>query len=114
MYPDVNCNLYHNRSDGTILEGACDCQLAHATGVPRSQETGAPLGPPYGPRHTVGSYGVAFSYERGTPAVLIECSLCSFPGDGPLSPFTHTVQKAHDFLNTFVLKMAQAKARIWP
>ena len=27
------------------------------------------LGPPYGPRHwaTVGSYGEAFSYERGTP-----------------------------------------------
>ena len=40
------------------------------TGVPRSLKTPPPLGPPYVPRHSpnVGSYGVAFLYERGSPA----------------------------------------------
>ena len=32
-----------------------------------------PLGPPQGPRHgaTVGSFGVAVSYERGTPVLEV-------------------------------------------
>ena len=36
------------------------------------KKTPPPLGPPYNPRHgyTVGSYGVAVSYERGTPVGL--------------------------------------------
>jgi len=36
------------------------------------KKTPPPLGPPKGPRHspTVGSYGEAFSYERGTPVAL--------------------------------------------
>jgi len=35
-----------------------------------------PLGAPYGPRRspTVGFYGGAFSYERGTPVPYILCS----------------------------------------
>ena len=39
-----------------------------STGVPRSQHPPPPLGPPQEPRHgpTVGSYGVAVSYKRGS------------------------------------------------
>ena len=42
------------------------------TGVPRSQETALPPGPPYGPRLSslVGSQWLVLSYERGIPAPL--------------------------------------------
>jgi len=51
-------------NNSTPLQG----YLAHKIPPP-------PPGPPYEPRHgpTVGSYGVAVSYERGTPVGLNPC-----------------------------------------
>jgi len=51
--------------DTSITRTTVQGYLAH-------KKTPPPLGPPYDPRHdyTVGSYGVAVSYERGTPVGL--------------------------------------------
>ena len=53
----------------------------HVQGYLAHKKPPFPLGPPYEPRHgpTVGSYGVAVSYERGTPVQR----LISLPRDLP-------------------------------
>ena len=52
---------------------------SYSTGVLRSSETAPPpLGQPSEPRHgsTVGSYGVAVSYKRGTPVTCCATCVC--------------------------------------
>ena len=55
--------------EGHYLLLLADGSLMAYRGTSPMRNSPPPLGPPYGPRHrpTVGSWGGAVSYERGTP-----------------------------------------------
>jgi len=84
--------MRRNGSDSTYQElgprrgaGCIQGYLAH-------KKTPTPLGPPQDPRHrpTVGSYGVAVSYTRGSP---VTCAYWLFRERYP-KPYTTTPKHA--------------------
>ena len=58
---------YSTDRPSSYLRGATPC--VEVQGYLAHKKSPTPLGPPKDPAHmpTVGSYGVAFSYQRGTP-----------------------------------------------
>jgi hypothetical protein len=69
-------------------------QPCHSTGVPRSYEIAQPLRSPQEPGRgpTAGSYGVAFSYERGTP-VLVPVHNRFYSGRRPCEHFWYQIRQ---------------------